>query len=99
MIQRPPRSTLFPYATLFRSRAGPKGQVAPAGAVESETGERGGWEFLWRPVAEVGGPRPGELERERGQAGVVVHEQDWKSTRLNSSHRHISHSAFCLSKT
>src|SRR2546422_4623280 len=75
MIRRPPRSTLFPYTTLFRS------QVR---AVEVPGHEPGG--------ATLG--RADELvHRVRHQ-----HDQDRKSTRLNSSHGYISYAVFCLKK-
>src|SRR3712207_8793320 len=85
MIRRPPRSTLFPYSTLFRSyglfldflaRTGrPMNAQEPAGSVTPES------VAAW--VAEL---------QERVRAG------DRKSTRLNSSHANISDAAFCLKK-
>src|SRR3712207_8490376 len=83
MIRRPPRSTLFPYTTLFRSRV-------PAAAVPSRG--RAGQECS-RVAADVlgrEGRRPHRL-RERG-------DLDRKSTRLNSSHANISYAVFCLKK-
>src|SRR3712207_7668254 len=86
MIRRPPRSTLFPYTTLFRSRAeGPVEQAAgrvPAGV----PGER--VEEVLRPH-QVG---TGE------QRGSLLQARDRKSTRLNSSHANISYAVFCLKK-
>src|SRR3712207_8727980 len=87
MIRRPPRSTLFPYTTLFRSLdAHPPalGQVdRPAVLVVADAGEQPG-HVLRRVVGlEVGGP---------------VGDQDRKSTRLNSSHANISYAVFCLKK-
>src|SRR3712207_7361421 len=85
MIRRPPRSTLFPYTTLFRSRGHVVEEARHAlrvGVVE-QRGVNGGAEAL----------RPGELER-RHRAVV----QDRKSTRLNSSHANISYAAFRLEK-
>src|SRR3712207_7121701 len=87
MIRRPPRSTLFPYTTLFRSQ-----QLGAAGA---------------QVVVELGGDialvRDEQQARPVGQqVGVDVeqaHEQDRKSTRLNSSHANISYAVFCLKKT
>src|SRR3712207_8940111 len=88
MIRRPPRSTLFPYTTLFRSR---KHEGAPA---------RGGQEAR-RPEAEIDdlaaaeGRQPAELhgeDHDQKDAG------DRKSTRLNSSHANISYAVFCLKK-
>src|SRR2546427_5701247 len=87
MIRRPPRSTLFPYTTLFRSppsgRAdadrGKCAAVAHTGCV----GDRGVW--LIRG-----------LEPDPGSWGVL--HLDRKSTRLNSSHSQISYAVFCLKK-
>src|SRR3712207_7432966 len=99
MIRRPPRSTLFPYTTLFRShaRAGLEelpdeperlGRVEPVG------------------VGDAGAVAVGD-ERVDAQDGVGpvqevrparVAEADRKSTRLNSSHANISYAVFCLKK-
>src|SRR2546422_4348135 len=85
MIRRPPRSTLFPYTTLFRSLRAAVGRLQhrlePAAA---ETQPR----HLRARTGEVG-PAAG---RPRGVA------QDRKSTRLNSSHGYISYAVFCLKK-
>src|SRR5437763_12013766 len=91
MILPPPRSTLFPYTTLFRSGSPAEyprieETVAPA-ALDAIT--------EWIQKAAVGGP-----SREAAtwqQAGVAV-GRDRKSTRLNSSHRCISYAVFCLKK-
>src|SRR5256885_4283733 len=102
MIRRPPRSTLFPYTTLFRSC----GEVAPAvpshqlgQALESpreELHSLGPRPFL-RP--EHGGRAPRADER-RGDVGKRDDPggEDRKSTRLNSSHLVISYAVFCLQK-
>src|SRR3712207_8407346 len=98
MIRRPPRSTLFPYTTLFRS-----------GVVVAEVGVLLGA----RPVA-VGAGRllgPGDGEHQHGEQqahpqrrperrppGDRVPAPDRKSTRLNSSHANISYAVFCLKK-
>src|SRR3712207_7041930 len=94
MIRQPPRSTLFPYTTLFRSRlAELVERVLHAGAhllVEPPGGDRRGH----RPEHEGrvhAGPRP-------RVAAVVVDRPDRKSTRLNSSHANISYAVFCLKK-
>src|SRR3712207_8497318 len=95
MIRRPPRSTLFPYTTLFRS-AGPAGE---------------GWfgfdavrQLQGLPPEILLVPLPGHTH---GHAGVAVrHDSRWmlltgedrKSTRLNSSHANISYAVFCLKK-
>src|SRR3712207_8769851 len=90
MIRRPPRSTLFPYTTLFRSDrvallgAEPEELLLHAQAVEPVGEEADGL-----VVAEVGLPHPA--------LGPDAAE-DRKSTRLNSSHANISHAVFCLKK-
>src|SRR2546422_7756541 len=87
MIRRPPRSTLFPYTTLFRS----------PGVFEVHP-QRGGGGGLPRPAVHVqGGLRPQLLcrlllQNHRGRP------PDRKSTRLNSSHGYISYAVFCLNK-
>src|SRR3712207_6999101 len=87
MIRRPPRSTLFPYTTLFRScyprleiphtiganHAGPHDNLAP-------------WSYSLPPDATAIAPPP------------VIAIADRKSTRLNSSHANISYAVFCLKK-
>src|SRR5438094_6807947 len=83
MIPRPPRSTLFPYTTLFRSSAG---QQRPA-ELRTE-----------RPVPSdviAATTEPAEERDARKEIGV---REDRKSTRLNSSHRTISYAVFCLKK-
>src|SRR3712207_7095856 len=87
MIRRPPRSTLFPYTTLFRSLF-PRGEVAALVDLV-EVGEVGVDRLDPAP-----GRRP-DLARERGEAD---RHADRKSTRLNSSHANISYAVFCLKK-
>src|SRR3712207_9212312 len=84
MIRRPPRSTLFPYTTLFRSRE--RGPVRHAHAAVAAAA------LLERPAAHGGG--------ERARRGGVhrAAARDRKSTRLNSSHANISYAVFCLKK-
>src|SRR3712207_7345465 len=84
MIRRPPRSTLFPYTTLFRSpqRAADPVDVAAAFAV------------LLLPYSVVG-PFAGVWLDRWSRRQVLV---DRKSTRLNSSHANISYAVFCLKK-
>src|SRR3712207_8850934 len=95
MIRRPPRSTLFPYTTLFRSHARFRGRGrARAGVVElADTPDLGSG------GASLGGSSP-SARTTRPQAapswGRVV--RDRKSTRLNSSHANISYAVFCLKK-
>src|SRR3712207_7023235 len=94
MIRRPPRSTLFPYTTLFRSRRS-RGDPRLRGPVpRGRAGGRGG-----RPAHADGGVRPVSSEEPRGdRAGRAAPTRDRKSTRLNSSHANISYAVFCLKK-
>src|SRR3712207_7066639 len=92
MIRRPPRSTLFPYTTLFRSLRSCAAQIAAA-PLEFDPGTTfayGGGSFqVAGYVAEVlAGKSWNEL----------FAEADRKSTRLNSSHANISYAVFCLKK-
>src|SRR3712207_7748270 len=93
MIRRPPRSTLFPYTTLFRS--GLHREVNGAADREPESRRV---EVVVVRVLEA----PRELLREHVHAEVVVGQavvpRDRKSTRLNSSHANISYAVFCLKK-
>src|SRR5688572_32295554 len=90
MIRRPPRSTLFPYTTLFRSAD----YVWNFGIFGGERGEvRGDDEIL----ASAEGPiRESEVHPACQLPASEV--QDRKSTRLNSSHSQISYAVFCLKK-
>src|SRR3712207_8176377 len=84
MIRRPPRSTLFPYTTLFRS----------VGAGYRDRDDREQRRGLGAELAQT------EHEDEAGhEDDPAAHaEQDRKSTRLNSSHANISYAVFCLKK-
>src|SRR3712207_7507101 len=82
MIRRPPRSTLFPYTTLFRSRADSPENVEAA--PEAGGGEKD----------DDTGASTAARRRRRGSRGG----RDRKSTRLNSSHANISYAVFCLKK-
>src|SRR2546426_8476062 len=84
MIRRPPRSTLFPYTTLFRSER----VRLPRGAPDRH------------PVRQVAPARGGAqgAERRAGEAEGREEIRDRKSTRLNSSHLVISYAVFCLKK-
>src|SRR2546422_3298260 len=83
MIRRPPRSTLFPYTTLFRSRHVFGGQSHRE--LHGEERLHGGHGIVRGDVLEL--PRVDRREA-----------QDRKSTRLNSSHGYISYAVFCLKK-
>src|SRR3712207_8273118 len=84
MIRRPPRSTLFPYTTLFRS--------------ERPQRERGSLPFglVLAPTRELA-LQVGEAITRYGR-GLGARVLDRKSTRLNSSHANISYAVFCLKK-
>src|SRR3712207_7609074 len=90
MIRRPPRSTLFPYTTLFRSRFSAALTISfapPTGLVAILRG------VTPREVLAVG-----LALAEEGFRAVEVPLKDRKSTRLNSSHANISYAVFCLKK-
>src|SRR5690349_23735997 len=89
MIRRPPRSTLFPYTTLFRSRH--VGAERDRRRHRLDEPAHGGGERVGGAVA-GGGGRAGLTAR----AGL--RPRDRKSTRLNSSHVEISYAVFCLKK-
>src|SRR3712207_7112940 len=82
MIRRPPRSTLFPYTTLFRS------DLAIEAFDRHPVRDAQASEHLHRLVDHA----------LRAVGGVELGERDRKSTRLNSSHANISYAAFCLKK-
>src|SRR3712207_9015155 len=94
MIRRPPRSTLFPYTTLFRSSF--RAVVARGG------GDRERVRGVERRERHVGGRVPGggvgQLYPQPLEVGAVDLDEDRKSTRLNSSHANISYAVFCLKK-
>src|SRR5438309_3003643 len=84
MIRRPPRSTLFPYTTLFRSDL-----ETPLGPRDRGRGAQG----------EEPPRRDLPVHREdRARLHPAAHGEDRKSTRLNSSHSSISYAVFCLKK-
>src|SRR3712207_7115838 len=91
MIRRPPRSTLFPYTTLFRSPTTPTSRASTT---------RRSSEDAARAVPDHG------LHHRHGAAGRLLRRRpahppgrpDRKSTRLNSSHANISYAVFCLKK-
>src|SRR3712207_8447460 len=97
MIRRPPRSTLFPYTTLFRS-------LSASFFLHRQT-ERHRQDRLHRPellvrdVGAVGGQLGHRVTPVRGYAQKFAQVAlDRKSTRLNSSHANISYAVFCLNK-
>src|SRR2546427_8490674 len=93
MIRRPPRSTLFPYTTLFRSPhgrrrgGGPRAHHSPPALGRIDC------------LPDRNGVRRGLPAARRGRGGAAAPEgADRKSTRLNSSHSQISYAVFCLKK-
>src|SRR5256886_3271691 len=88
MIRRPPRSTLFPYTTLFRSRVVAPPDRARAPAIAAVRRDHPGEHRI----------RPPRGERGRDHGGGQGRQRDRKSTRLNSSHSQISYAVFCLKK-
>src|SRR2546430_3467533 len=95
MIRRPPRSTLFPYTTLFRSSSEPPGRHS------RRRSEVVGLLRLLRREQAARDP-PEHLARQCpiGTLGIdhALNGRDRKSTRLNSSHSQISYAVFCLKK-
>src|SRR3712207_8969062 len=91
MIRRPPRSTLFPYTTLFRSSV-PSVVQALVLCVRCV---RGGPAAAHESLEEFD---PGHVSRVRIRPLAPARRRDRKSTRLNSSHANISYAVFCLKK-
>src|SRR3712207_7324026 len=99
MIRRPPRSTLFPYTTLFRSDDGlvrdPQGAAVavfePSGFIGAERVNDVGCLVMNELITT-------DLEAARGFYEPLFGWEDRKSTRLNSSHANISYAVFCLKK-
>src|SRR5690349_22741507 len=89
-MRRPPRPTLFPYTTLFRSYSAPKPKKSITSLDEIDPEILKTYEKLGIPLREVA-----MLE---GVEPKVGEEEDRKSTRLNSSHVEISYAVFCLKK-
>src|SRR2546428_5233216 len=97
MIRRPPRSTLFPYTTLFRSkvdvpRAAGNDDPSPGLELPVHVG----------PASTIPAASLGSVDVASGssvlESAIRDHTQDRKSTRLNSSHDQISYAVFCLKK-
>src|SRR3712207_7921274 len=100
MIRRPPRSTLFPYTTLFRSRAHHERRPEQRHRTEAPRPPD-------RPPRDEREREPAEVQVRRGGLGAERQHRhrveqrrrgDRKSTRLNSSHANISYAVFCLKK-
>src|SRR5687768_18083524 len=95
MVPPPPRSTLFPYTTLFRSEdlVG-----APAEPVEEPVEEPAAVPAPGEPIVAVPARRPRSRGKRIARVLSWVAVLDRKSTRLNSSHGYISYAVFCLKK-
>src|SRR2546430_3266911 len=88
MIRRPPRSTLFPYTTLFRSRPGERVLEVGSGGGKAALAAA---DAIGSTGAVVGADLSAPLNR-------LAEQRDRKSTRLNSSHSQISYAVLCLKK-
>src|SRR5690348_18210722 len=90
MIRHPPRSTLFPYTTLFRSAPARSAALARSVSISR------------RLIYNLASPRQQPAGGRRGRLEIITNglerTQDRKSTRLNSSHPSISYAVFCLKK-
>src|SRR5256886_12543787 len=102
MIRRPPRSTLFPYTTLFRSRIRQQGYVLAVGDLTFKlAGEFGFCYGVDRAVEYAYETRTKFPDKRIFLVGEIIHNPhvnsklDRKSTRLNSSHSQISYAVFC----
>src|SRR5687768_18259426 len=87
MLRRPPRSTLFPYTTLFRSLRGVAREWRTSFLIEY-------WSDTVFPRIQRMGYDAVRTERHK----YIRYREDRKSTRLNSSHGYISYAVFCLKK-
>src|SRR3712207_8529105 len=91
MIRRPPRSTLFPYTTLFRSRiafSGMRGGISDIYVLDVNTAR----------VTQLTDDKHADIHPTWSPDGRTIAFSDRKSTRLNSSHANISYAVFCLKK-
>src|SRR3712207_7591041 len=87
MIRRPPRSTLFPYTTLFRSNV-----KQEAVQIENERDQ------LIAQLEKAGADKKMSADDVEESVRILKEGSDRKSTRLNSSHANISYAVFCLKK-
>src|SRR3712207_7670197 len=96
MIRRPPRSTLFPYTTLFRSKA----ELEPAVLLHRHLEKRVARELrrLLHELAVLDQRAPTDAVVLPLRFHLELRKLDRKSTRLNSSHANISYAVFCLKK-
>src|SRR3712207_7052512 len=101
MIRRPPRSTLFPYTTLFRSplpEQAHRQHQGRGGDGHAQPDQGEGGQFVHGQGVEEERAAPERGESEQHGPFPSAHRRDRKSTRLNSSHANISYAVFCLKK-
>src|SRR3712207_7034287 len=96
MIRRPPRSTLFPYTTLFRSLSQPYIRKTRPTTTRSSVGPHGS--IRVEPLGIISPLLAAPSSPGHDPAHRQLREADRKSTRLNSSHANISYAVFCLQK-
>src|SRR3712207_8641846 len=96
MIRRPPRSTLFPYTTLFRSTCAPAKKKAKR--KKSSRKKRKGGSRTARAAADPKKKKAKRKSSAKRKKTTCAPAKDRKSTRLNSSHANISYAVFCLKK-
>src|SRR3712207_7038191 len=94
MIRRPPRSTLFPYTTLFRSSGVSVSSQGAKNTIGSNGAARNTIAFNGQDGVEISGAG----STGNRILGNSIFSKDRKSTRLNSSHANISYAVFCLKK-
>src|SRR5688572_31436531 len=92
MIRRPPRSTLFPYTTLFRSHSAEPAAIYAGGSNDAKRAAN------FAVADAVSGEGTSRLLHVRAIEAHCGEIRDRKSTRLNSSHSQISYAVFCLKK-
>src|SRR3712207_8202894 len=95
MIRRPPRSTLFPYTTLFRSSSGPQHRREELADPREEFAAD---QWLAAHLGRLRARHQDLVGRRLDDGPRVEPLEDRKSTRLNSSHANISYAVFCLKK-
>src|SRR2546422_4044507 len=98
MIRRPPRSTLFPYTTLFRSLALQRRHVFGVRVPQARHADPREQVDVAVPVDVVQHGPFAAVDRELAEQRHALGARDRKSTRLNSSHGYISYAVFCLKK-
>src|SRR3712207_7961347 len=98
MIRRPPRSTLFPYTTLFRSLGGASHKLQGACARPKHPANYVRTDLRGDAVVRNGRVCLKRFKHKFISSRLKPHPPDRKSTRLNSSHANISYAVFCLKK-